>query len=208
MVETRIVASPTFRHEVELTEAMRDGMRELSRQGEIAPLLASATSFWCRPPVAVAASVIAGLLAVTSLLLYKRLEQTQHELTDATYSLDKSKLTTPTSAETLLFQHTRSDDGTPDVIWRRAQAPTLIELRFDVGLKPAPSYTITIERLELGASAVILATPITGINVDGETVIAVHSALLEVGEYRVRLTPQAASTWENESIEYTLRILN
>ncbi|MCH5376375.1 MAG: hypothetical protein JJ992_20590, partial [Planctomycetes bacterium] len=72
-VETRIVADPEFRHELELTEGLRAGLRALERRGGIAEQIQPPLRFWQRPAYALAASVAAAALALTSLALINEL---------------------------------------------------------------------------------------------------------------------------------------
>lgn len=208
LIETRIVVDPDFRREVELTVAMQEGMRELARRSEIAPLLAPQSSFWTHPPLAVAASIIAGLLATTSLLLYERLDQTERTLMAATNAVRESTLTVPTRIEALRFEQTRGVEDTPDATWRRSPIPTLLELRFDIGLDPAASYTAVIEQAAAGSDATVLVVPAIGIDADGQIMISVHSALLRPADYRIRLEPRQASHAGPQSMSYSLRIVD
>ena len=204
LVETRIIGDTDFRDEVELTEALRDGLRQLNSQGEVAPLLAPRSRFWALSSFGLAASIIAGLLGVTSLLLYERLDQTRQALTSATAELTVTTLTHATTAETLRFEHTRSGNVAPDVSWHHSSTPTLLELRFDVGLEPAASYRVLVERVATGADTTILiAVPAA---IDGAVSIAVHSAILRPGDYRIRLEPQSSTSTLQEPISYTLRV--
>jgi hypothetical protein len=107
LVETRIVGEPAFRHEVELTEALRDGLHELQKQGKVAPLLKTRTGIWPRSPFAIAASVMALALGIAALLYYQRLERVRHELAAAPGEL---------VVATLRFERTRGGEAGPDVI--------------------------------------------------------------------------------------------
>lgn len=187
-VETRIVGEPGFRREVELTEALRDGLRELQRQGKVAPLLQTRTWMWRRSPYAIAASVMAMALGVAALLLYQRLERVQHDLAAAPGTL---------VVATLRFERTRGGDEGPDVIWQRSSAPALLDMQFDVGLEPAPAYNILIEKIATDAAPVLKANT-ASISPDGIVSLSVQSALLSPGDYHISLEPGA--------IVYTLRI--
>lgn len=207
LVETRIVGDADFRNEVELTEALRDGLRQLNSQGEIAPLLAVRSQFWVSSSsFGLAASIVAGLLGITSLLLYERLDQTRQALTAATDELTLTAIKHATATETLRFEHTRSGNIAPDVSWAHPSTPTLLALRFDVGLEPAASYRVLVERLATDTdTAIVIAAP-AAIDADGEVAITVHSALLRPGDYRIRLEPQISTSAQQEPIVYTLRV--
>ena len=197
LVETRIVGEPAFRREVELTEALRDGLRELQAQGEVAPLLRPRTWMWSRSPFAIAASILALVFGATSYLLYQRLDQSQHDFG-------------PTSSEmivaTLRFERTRSSNAGPDVSWQQAGEATLLELHFDVGLEPAPGYRVFIERIGMGADANLLMAMRAAIGPEGDVSISLHSALLKPGDYRIRLEPQPTASMHQESFVYWLRV--
>ena len=190
LVETRIVGDPDFRHEVELTLALRDGLRELQRQGEVAPLLRPRTWMWRRSPFAIAASVLALAIGVGSLLYFER---TQHEPQALVVA-------------SLNFERTRGAEPGPDVTWHRAGMPTLLEMRFDVGLDPAPGYGVLIERIESGAGTTVFSAASVGVGLDGQLEVSINSGLLEPGDYRIRLEPPPASQGNAEPVIYALRI--
>lgn len=200
IVETRIVGDPAFRREVELNEAMRQGVHELARQGAIDALLASQSAFWNRQPIAVGASVVAGLFAATSILLYTRLYQTQEEIHAA------ATIAPTVARETLRFELTRSAAGTADLTWRRPAVPTLLELRFDVGLEQALGYTLMIERLGPDVEATVLSVPHVGIDTDGLVTMIVHSALLEPGDFQLRLQARTNAASKSHTFTYSLRV--
>lgn len=190
LVETRIVADPDFRHEVELTQALRDGLRELQKQGEVAPLLQPRTWMWRRSPFAIAASVLALAIGVGALLYLERTQNQPEALVVAS----------------LHFEHTRGAVSGPDEIWRRAESPTLLEMHFDVGLEPAPSYSVHIERIGSGADMTVFTAASVGIGLDGQLTLSVNSALFEPGDYRIRLEPRPPGPDHPESVIYALRI--
>ena len=190
LVETRIVGDPDFRHEVELTQALRDGLRELQKQGEVAPLLRPRTWMWRRSPMAIAASVLALAVGVGALLFLGRPGNRPAALVVAS----------------LQFEHARGAAAAPDVTWQRAESPTLLEMRFDVGLQPAPSYSILIERTGPGADATVFTAASVGIGLDGQLALSINSALLEPGDYRIQLLPRPPAQDHLEPVIYTLRI--
>jgi hypothetical protein len=197
LVETRIVGDPDFRHEVELTDALRDGLRQLQKQGEVAPLLKPRSWMWRRSPTALAASIAACIFGITSFLLYQQLDRERHELTAASGQM---------IVATLRFERTRGGHAGPDLSWHRPSAPTLLEMRFDAGLEPAPGYRILIERVGGDVDTTVLMVTSIGTGLDGEVALSVHSALLKPGDYRIRLEPQPASPMNPEATVYTLRV--
>ncbi len=170
VVETRIVEDVVFRNEVELTEALRDGLRELQSRGEIAPLLSHRRSMWRHPRFALAASLAAVALGVASFLFFQRLDDGSGELVVAS----------------LRFEHTRGAETEPDVVWRQTGAPTRLQMLFDVGLEPATAWHVRFEKVADGAVLRIMETTAM-LNADGLAEISVESAALEPGDYRITL---------------------
>ncbi len=189
-METRIVGDADFRQEVELTQALRDGLRELQKQGEVAPLLEPRTWMWRRSPFAVAASVLALAIGVGAFLYFERTASNPPALVVAS----------------LQFEHTRGAEPGPDVTWQRMESPTLLEMRFDVGLSPAPSYGVLIERTSPAADTTVFTAASVGIGLDGQLALSINSAMLEPGDYRIRLEPQPPGPDHLEPVIYTLRI--
>lgn len=188
VVETRIVADPGFRNEVELTEALRDGLRELQKRGEITPLLSHRYAWWRRPRVALAASVAAIALGTASFLIFQRMDSGRDAMVVAS----------------LRFEQLRSAGAEPDVVWRPTGLPTRLEMRFDVGLEPAGSYRVVVERMTDGAAVLVLEAAAT-MTPDGEATLAVESALFEPGDYEITLRPQPPAE-SREPVTYALRI--
>ena len=188
VVETRIVGDPSFRHEVELTAAMRDGLRELEKQGKVAPLL-HRTGIWQRSPIAIAASVLAIAVGVAALLFSQRTEHKAQEMVLAS----------------LYFEQTRGADAAA-VVWQRTAAPTLLDLHFDVGIEPAPSYDVLLERVGNGADETVLSAKSIPIGQDGLLTISIQSSTLAPGDYRIRLEPRQSGPTSQEPVTYTLRI--
>ena len=197
LVETRIVGDPGFRHQVELTEALRDGLRELERQGKVAPLLKTRSWMWRRSPFAIAASIMALALGVATLLLYQRLGHDQNDLAATPGTL---------VVATLRFEQTRGGDDGPDVTWQHTSTPALLDMQFDAGLEPASGYSIVIERIGVNAAAPVLKANAASISLDGVVSLSVNSALLAPGDYRIRLEPQPPGSMQPDPTIYTLRI--
>lgn len=182
LVDTRIVEDRIFRNEVELAAAFRDGLRELQDRGELTPLLSPRRTMWRHPRFALAASVAAAALGLASFLLVQRFDAGAPAPVD----------------ETLVFQHTRAASEAADVEWIRRGTRGSLELRFDVGLEPAPAYDVVIRRG--AATDVLRGTATTG--TEGEAVLRADAALFEPGDYAIRLTAPGSS----EPIEFTLRV--
>lgn len=190
MVETRMVEDPEFRNEVEITQALRQGLRELQKRGEIAPLLSPRRAFWSPPRVALAASVAAVALGAASFLFFLRPD-----------SAPPGVIT-----ETLHFEQTRGTSGEPDVTWQQVPAPETVELRFDVGLEPAARYSVLIERAA-GEDflRVVEATAVTAR--DGEAVLLSNDGAFPPGDYRLTLTPEETAAGQ-ALVRYRLRVVS
>lgn len=188
MVETRMVDDPEFRNEVELTQALRQGMRELHKRGEIAPLLSPRRAFWNPSRVALAASLATLALGAASFLFFSR-----QDLAPA------GVLT-----ESLHFVQTRSSGAGPDAAWERPPVPGRLEMRFDVGLEPAPAYQVLIRRLG-DEAALSMPDPTAVTAPDGEAVWIVDGRLLSPGDYELRLVPQGAGAAQ-AARSFTLRV--
>jgi len=188
MVETRMVEDPEFRNEVELTQALRQGLRELQKRGEIAPLLSPRRASWSPPRVALAASLAAVALGAASFLFFSRQDQAPRGVVN----------------EALHFEQTRGATGEPDVIWRQPPAPPMVELHFDVGLEPAPAYGVVIERVGGQDAAPVLELDAVTTD-DGEAVVALDGTLLLPGDYELHLIPRRAESGQ-PAIDYTLRV--
>lgn len=181
LVDTRIVEDPVFRNEVELSAAFRDGLRELHLRGELTPLLSSRQTMWRHPRFAMAASAAAVALGLTSFLLLQRFESPPAAAVD----------------ELLVFERTRGPADGADLAWQVPAAPGVVEMRFDVGLDPAPAYEAVIVR---DARELMRATAATGS--DGLAVLRADAALFEPGDYAIRLTAPGSS----EALTFTLRV--
>jgi hypothetical protein len=174
MLQTRIVQDPEFRSEVEVTRALKDGMRELENRGEVSRLLAAKSG-----NRAMRLALAAGLAAVAAGLVTFYLEQTR-------------EAAGPTLAhETLRFELTRGG-AAADVTWLRGSAPVELEMRFDVGLDPAATYVVRIWRTADGADRPAL-TRTAPSSPDGEVVLRVDGDRLPPGDYEIRVEPQPAS---------------
>jgi hypothetical protein len=202
MFEERMFTDPAFLDEVRLTEAMRGGLRHLEARGQLAPLLTPVPRFWAHPNFALAASLAAIAFAVTSTLLYLRIDQSQVGV--GVVANDISSL----AVETLRFELTRSATALPNVTWSRPDVPAMLELEFDVGLEPAASYRATVAMVMNDVATPVLVLPNLFAAADGLILVTIHSALLQRGDYRIRLEPQSKPTVRIEPLDYSLRILD
>lgn len=202
MFEERILTDPAFLDEVRLTEAMRGGLRHLEAHGQLAPLLTPVPRFWAHPAFALAASIAAIAFAVTSTLLYLRIDQSQDDL--GVVAKNASSL----AVDTLRFELTRSATAIPNVTWSRPDVPTMLELEFDVGLEPAASYRAVIASVAHDLETPVLVLPNLLAEADGLILVSINSALLRRGDYHIRLEPQPKPTTRVEPLDYSLRILH
>lgn len=182
MVETRIVEDRVFRNEVELAAAFREGLRALQDRGELTPLLSPRRPLWRRQHFALAASAAAVALGLASFLLVQRFDAGSGAAVH----------------ETLVFLQTRGASGGADAAWTRTGDRGSLELRFDVGLEPAPAYEVLIRR---GMSDEVLRGSATTL-ASGEAVLRADAAFFVPGDYAIRLTAPGSSA----PIEFTLRV--
>jgi len=139
-------------------------------------------------------------------VLYERLEQSRQPRVDGAGSKVQVELAAPIGTEILQFERTRGGTGSPDITWNRSVVPTTLELRFDVGLEPAESYTATIDRIAPQAARNLLSLPNISTGADGQVSFKMHSALFPAGDYRIGLEPPDAHASAIEPIVYSLRI--
>lgn len=182
MVETRMVQDPSFRNEVELTAALRRGMRELDRRGEVPQLLA-ATSAGRRSGFALAAAVAAIAAGL------------------ATVYFAQERGTPAPTVVTLEFQMTRGADEA-DVTWVRPATPVRVEMRFDPGPQPAAAYAVTLSRMPAKSGSPTLERTVAT-SPSGFVVLGVDGNFLLSGSYEIRLEPQPAGA-AGEAIVYSL----
>ncbi len=188
MVETRIVKDADFRSEVELTAALRDGLRELESRGEISALLTRQTEWWSRPRFVVVASLASIALGLISFLFYQQQEQ----------------LAPAVVTETLRFERTRGGGLQPDVVWERTRTPVQLEMRFDVGPEPKARYRVILQSVT-GRAGMPAVDLLVAASSDGDVVLPLDGALLEPGEYEIRLEPQPATELDS-AVTYTLTV--
>ena len=190
VVETRIVADPGFRNEVELTEALRDGLRELQSRGEITPLLSHRRSRWRHPRFALAASVAAIALGAASFLFYQRLDSRQRG--------DRHRVAA-LRAHAQRRWRTRRSSGSRPAYRRgcRCSSTSASSLR--------PGIASSVERMTDGAAVPVLETAAT-MTSDGQATIAAGSAQFEPGDYEITLRPQPPAG-SREPVTYALRIV-
>lgn len=204
-VEARIVGDAAFRKEVELTEQLRRGLREIESRGDLAPLMASQQPFWQQPIYALAASVAVGLLALTTVVLYQQLERSRATAIALATQLRSLEPSNTSRVEVLRLARTRAAGDEPDLLWSRSGAAAMLELRLDAGEAPSPPYDIVLARVDTGGDAPILRVPVAGVSSEGEVVVSVNSALLQEGDYMLRLTPIEAGDDDGTTV-FRLRV--
>jgi hypothetical protein len=215
-IEARFIADPGFRREVEITEALRTGLRQLEERGELDALRApeSATRFWQRPAYALAASVATAFLAVTSVALYRQIETEREQVSRIGAELRAERTVSgaglsdlglkpnPSSAaQTLLsFQLSRAAgaDGS-NTISRTLGASSTLLMDFDVGAEPAPAYLTTISLLSAAGSVPVLELPGLTPAPNGGVRLILNSALLPPGTYEIRLQPVHGQTTDGRA---------
>jgi hypothetical protein len=198
-VEARIVADAAFRHEVEVTEALRAGLRRLDEADGLEALLGGSgrhgmtdhpVAFWARPSYALAAWVATIGLGVLALVLYGQLEQ-ERELSTASHPVEMVTQFAPTQRRTpVAFASLRSSSESVSI--QLPSEPVLYEMAFDVGAEPAAVYALTIVRPAVEGDAMVFSAPRVVPVSDGLVRLSLHSALLAPGDYVVQLMPQGS----------------
>lgn len=202
----RIAAEPALRRELELTDALREGLATLEARGELAPLL-SADRARRRPGFAVAAAAAAGLAGLTALVLFQQLERTRDGLARANLALQRATTTAPAGLVTLRLMQTRDAGAGPDLSWQRPARATMLDLRLDPGPSPAAAYAVRITRVQPPDDLLLLALERVATGEDGELALRLHSGLLAPGDYRVELEP-APDDAAAHSLQFSLRVLD
>jgi hypothetical protein len=218
-VETRIVAEPAFRHEVEVTEALRTGLRRLDESDGLEALLGRSgrhgktdhsVAFWARPSYALAASVATIGLGVLALFLYGQLKQ-ERGLSTASHPVEMVTQFTPAQRRTpVAFASLRGSSESVSI--QLPSEPVLYEMAFDVGAEPAAEYALTIVRPAVEGDAMVFSTPRVAPESDGLVRLSLHSALLAPGDYVVQLMPQESGPTadpgsQHAQVSFRLRIV-
>jgi hypothetical protein len=209
VVEARIVAEPGFRHEVEVTEALRAGLRRLDQADGVEALLAGsgpqgipdrAAAFWARPAYALAASVATIGLGVLALVLYGQLRH-ERGLSASARPGEMASQFAPVQRRTPIAFAAMRSASEPVTIQVPSEA-VLYEMAFDVGAEPAAGYALTIVRPVVEGDAVVFTAPRVAPEPDGLVRLSLHSALLAPGDYVVQLMPQGSgSTVDSGSVQ-------
>jgi hypothetical protein len=207
-IEGRIVGDPAFRKEVELTEALRGGIRELHRMGELPASLSHDPPFWQRPSYALAASIVAGLLAILSYALFDQLNQARQSIASLSRQLTDSAPSATSRIQVLRIAQTRGERTDPDAVWEQSQGAAVLELHLDVGLAAAPEYSLSLHRLTGKTQVLVLEVPHLVPSEDGEIVASLHSSLLSPGDYGLTLMPTPAGGGETAALTFRMRVMN
>lgn len=189
MLESRSVRDAAFRTELELSAALKQGMRKLDARGEIDGILAGARTAWRRPAIAIAASV--AIIAIASLSVLHVVDSPRHG--------------DPTArAVSLYLERTRGVPTGDTVNWTLGAAATRLQLHLDVGATPAPRYRVEIWREASDGSAPLMRL-VESTSAEGHVVVAFDDSLLAPGLFEVRLTPHPES-FDGEVTRYHLRV--
>jgi hypothetical protein len=210
-VEARIVADAAFRHEVEVTEALRAGLRRLEEADGLEALLAvsgpqantdRSVAFWARPSYALAASVATIGLGVLALVQYGQLKH-EREGSAAPRSAELVTQFAPTQRRTpVAFASLRSVSEPVSI--QMSSEPVLYEMAFDVGAEPAAEYALTIVRPAAQGDVVVFSAPSVTPEADGLVRLSLHSALLAPGDYVVQLMPQGSGPTADPGADHAL----
>lgn len=172
MLETRIVREAQFRRELDLTTALRDGLRELEARGEIDGLLDKSRARRHRPAMAIAASLALVVGSLTILYLVDRPQSPR----------------LATATESLHFERTRAVSSESTVTWKLGSAPTRLRLLFDVGAAPMTQYRVVLQQLTADATLPVM-TSVEAASAEGEVVLKLDDSLLAPGDFEIRLSP-------------------
>ena len=206
-VESRIVGDPGFRREVELTEQLRAGLRELDAQGKLDTEVArTRAAFRQRPVYALAASVVAALLGLTSLALYGQLQRGRAELVQLQQALGRLQPGAVSGSRVESVARTRATATEPDLVLQRLAPHELVQLRIDAGAEPANAFSVSLERVEDGRAMTLLEIPSVATAASGEVVLSVNPALLSPGDYALTLSPAGATSQAAAAIRYRVRV--
>lgn len=206
-VEARIVGDAAFRREVELTEQLRTGLRELDAQGVLDTTTARPRgAFWRRPTYALAASVVAGLSVLTALALYGQLQRGRAELVQLQQALGRLQPGAVSGSRVVSMVRTRATGSEPDLVLQGIAPHELIQLRFDVGTEPATAYRVSVDRIEDSNAVRLIELPSVATAATGEVVISVHPALMPPGDYALTLNPAGGTPAVAEVIRYRVRV--
>lgn len=173
VIETRIVDYPTFRGEVELTVALKEGFRELEKRQELSSLLAAQSEAWSQWRLFAIAATALIAVAGLSWMVIEDHEDGSHD------AIQTSEL---------YFEHTRGSALEGESVWQRSGAPARLRLHLDVGATPAPNYEVSISNAEHNRSGLVFSS-IETTEVEGEVVADIDGAILKPGRYRITLTP-------------------
>jgi len=204
MIETRIVTDPDFRSEFELAESMRAGFRELQKSGELTALLAGGRTARTYRNWAIAAGIAAGALLLSSALLYRELSASRERLAEASRQADRAAIAATIGTGSIVFERMRSRESV--TVLPLPVVATNFTMKFDVGLEPAPTYALLIERLDGSATVRVLEVPTAAAGKDGLVSVILHSALLRPGEYQAWLVPAPGTAAETAVIDYRFRV--
>lgn len=202
-IEARIVGDPSFRREVELTERLRAGLRDLEARGELDALLQK-PAFWRQPAYALAATVAAAAFGLLALAIHAQLDQARERLAEMRRARGETpSMVAAAGVQVLSLVQTRSATGEPDAVVS-LDRPVVLELHVDAGVSPSGSYGIAVEReLASGRFVEVFGASGVGPSTTGEIVVRLNSTLLAAGEYRVRLHPESG---EDAERSYRLRV--
>lgn len=204
-VEARIVGDAVFRGEVELTEQLRAGLRDLDARGQLdSGYVPKRPPFWQRPVVALAASVAAGLLGLMALALHEQWQRGRVQIVQLQQALGRLQPETITGLRVLSVTRTRAAGGEPDLVVRPMARNELLELRIDAGPEPATAYRVTLDSVAGGAGATLLSVAAAATSSEGEVVLAINPALVPPGDYTLALVP--ADPAAADSIRYRIRV--
>lgn len=207
-LEARLVSEPSLRRELQLDDAMRDGLAHLESRGNLARLLAEPYRASVRT-LAVAASIAALAFGITSLFLWRELTHERQEVA-RTRTLPAPTIhgdsSTEGSVARLYVTNIRSAGGRPDFTWKRSAGVGTVMLSLETGLDPAGAYAVSIERVVADRPAPLVELPRTTTDAHGIVVLSLTSALLTPGDYSISVHAAGVASDDTEPVVFHLRV--
>jgi hypothetical protein len=171
--EAYLVEHPEVVDEVEAAEGIRAGLRELRRIGQLPRLLQVGD----RQPWLLRYAVAASIVAAASLGVLG------YDLLAGHLSRDNPYASISTATVAIRLEGSRSVEGSDAFVVELPSTPATIELRTDVTLVEAASYSVQIDRVTKEGRTPVL--DVEGMRPDdsGDLVLRLHSAALPNGDY-------------------------
>lgn len=186
--EARLVAEPGLLREVEITEALRKGLRALSEQGEFSGDLVqpqAASGWWRQQPLAVAALALLGVSVATNVTMFR---ESRERAATAPRMGERYPDASATTIVPLLGTRS-SDQGGVAGTWSIAAATGLIALQVDVSMNPADRYQAELSWVGRPGRTIVLKLGNLTSDAEGLVTITLNPSLLAPGEFELAVFP-------------------